>query len=164
MDVSSILLNIKSCFCALLADSVGGAPATCCITAGTPAIADCCAGFAWVRLVNAYPTQTFPAHANIVNNCAFDTWALTVEVGVARCAAQPCDQAGNVCCDSSEAANDVLMGDFKAMRALFSCGCTGLNSREVLVGNWTVGTPSGGCLDSRLTAVVLTSGNCDCLP
>lgn len=160
--VEDILADLKRCFCSLLASSPGGAPATCCITAGTPVIADCCAGFAWVRLVSAYPTQTFPQHALTTNNCMFDTWALNVEVGVARCAAQPCDTAGNVCCDANETANDILMGDFKAMRQLFSCGCTGLSPREVVVGNWTVGTPSGGCLDSKLTAVILTSGNMDC--
>lgn len=160
--VDDILSNIRDCFCILLAESPGGSPASCCITAGTPVIADCCAGFAWVRLVSGYPTQTFPSHANITNNCMVDTWALNVEVGVARCAAQPCDTAGNVCCDANEAANDILMGDFKAMRALFSCGCTGLDTREFVVGNWTVGTPAGGCIDSRMTAVVLTSGNCDC--
>lgn len=160
--VDEILNNLQACFCAILAETVGGAPADCCVTAGQPIIADCCAGFAWIRLVRSYQTHAFPAHANVPTNCMLDQWAIVVEIGVARCAPASCDSIGNVCCEAQATANDILLSDFHAMRKLFSCGCTGISAKEIVTGDWAPVGPEGGCLASKMTATILSSGNCDC--
>lgn len=160
--IDEILDNVQACFCSILADTLGGAPSQCCVTAGVPIVGDCCAGFAWVRLVNAWPTSAFPSHANVPTNCMLDSWALQIEVGVTRCAPQACDQIGNVCCAAQAGASAIMMDDFKAMRKLFSCQCTGISAKQIVVGNWTPYGPEGGCVGSKMLATILTSGNCDC--
>lgn len=162
MNVEDILALLQACWCERLATSLGGAPAQCCVSVGPPAFIECCGGIAWVRLVSAYPTTSFPSHTNQPQNCQLDTWAIVVEVGVTRCAPEPCDDGSNICCTANAAASDILNSDFKAMRGLFSCGCLNMNPKDIVVGSWSVYGPDGGCVGSRMTATLLTSGNCDC--
>lgn len=148
---------LQACWCNLLATSLGGAPAACCVTAGRPIIPDCCGGFAWVRLLGAYPSVSFPAAATQPQRCFIDTWALQVEIGITRCAPQPCDVMGNVCCTNEEEAAAILMDDFNRMRQLFTCGCLGLSSDSVIPGQWKPYGPEGECLGATMTATIFTS-------
>ncbi len=154
MSPDDILAAIAACFCELLEDTVGGAPATCCLTAGRPSIPDCCAGYAWVRLTGAYPTVAFPAIESRPTNCYTSELAIQVEIGITRCAPAPCDQLSNTCCDAEAAAQAILMDDWKAARKLFQCGCIGLPKSAIVIGPMKTYGPEGGCIGFSMTATL----------
>lgn len=154
MTPSDILAALEACWCSILATSLGGAPGTCCTAAGSPSVADCCAGFAWVRLVGGFPSTNFPALESRPSNCLTAEIAMQVEVGITRCAPSPCDQTENVCCDAEAAANVILMDDWKMLRKLFACGCIGLPNSAIILGPMKVYGPEGGCLGVVATATL----------
>ncbi len=150
-----IIQTLGACWCAQLATSVGGAPGICCpVSAGSPSGADCCAGYAWVRVLGSYPTTLFPTPETRPTNCFTAEIALQVEVGVTRCAPQPCDATENICCDAEAEANAILMDDMKQIRALFRCGCLGLPNSAIILGNTKVYGPEGQCLGVVATATL----------
>lgn len=157
MTPEDLLAAIQCCWCATLEGSLGGAPATCCVTAGAPSIPDCCAGYAWVRLVDAYPSVAFPQVQTQPQRCIIDTWAIQVEVGIQRCAPQPCDTLGNVCCDAEKDAAAILLDDWRQIRKLFTCGCIGLSSDQIIMGKMTVYGPQGGCNGVSMKATLRAS-------
>lgn len=154
---AEIMALLQACWCEQLQTSLGGAPAACCVTAGIPSIPECCGGFAWVRLLGAYPSVNFPAVANQPQRCFIDTWALQVEIGITRCAPQPCDILSAVCCDAEADAAAILLDDFLQARALFTCGCLTLRSDQVIPGAWRTYGPEGGCLGAVMSATIFTS-------
>lgn len=157
MTPEELLDAIQTCWCAILADSAGGAPEACCVTAGAPSVAACCGGFAWVRLVSAYPSVGFPTPMNKPQNCIIDTWALKVEVGILRCAPEPCDVLSNTCCTSEEEAAVIMLDDFRQMRKLWTCGCIGLSQSEIIMGDLRAFGPQGGCVGVIMNATIRAS-------
>lgn len=154
-SVCDILSALQACWCEQLSCSLGGSPLTCCITPGNPAFPETgCGGFAWVRLVGAYPSVNFPQHASQPQKCIIDTWALQVEVGITRCAPQPCEVLGDACCDQQADASAILADDFAQMRKLFICGCLGLASDEIIMGSMTVYGPEGGLVGVKMQATL----------
>ena len=149
-----VLANVLSCFCQLLEQTTGGSPADCCITAGPPAIVECCNGFAWVRLVRSYPSINFPAFASAPQACPQNIWALDIEIGITRCAPAPCDAVGAICCEAHQDAQAIMMSDFSALRALFLCGCTGLDPKDFVIGPIVPYGPEGGCYGTKMTATI----------
>lgn len=154
LPLASLLAAIQECWCDKLATSLGGAPADCCSISGEPVVADCCSGYAWVRLINAYPTLDFPAQDTEARRCPLGLWAAVIEIGISRCAAQPCDTLGNVCCESEAAASAILLDDFDRMRFVLDC-CLGIPGDTVVPGQWSVRGPEGGCLTSSMRATFL---------
>jgi hypothetical protein len=157
LNPSDTLAAVQACWCELLESTVGGAPAQCCVVVGVPALVDCCAGFAWVRLVNAYPTTNFPRPYNEATKCPLLTWALVVEVGITRCAAQPCDPLGNACCDAEAESSAQIMSDFAAAAKLFLCGCIGLAPDQIVPGQVRPYGPEGGCVGLTAQATLQAS-------
>lgn len=153
-----ILQVLQACWCQQLSCSLGGSPKVCCVTAGSPSIPECAGGFAWVRLVGAYPSVLFPQHVSQPQKmpCLTDTWALQVEVGITRCAPEPCDALSNICCDAQEQANAILLDDFAQMRKLFTCGCLGIPSSSIVMGSLQVYGPEGQCVGVKMTATILS--------
>lgn len=158
-SIEEAVVALRDCWCAALDDTV----ATCCITAGIPVIVECCAGYAWVRLIGAYPSQAFPQQLATAERCRIDTWALQVEIGVARCAAEPCDMLGAPCCEQELVAAVELMEDFARARRVFTCCLTDtLRSDEIIPGAWKVSGPEGGCIVSTMNATLFISDPCGC--
>lgn len=164
LPIEDLLVSIQNCWCEALQDSVGGAPATCCIIVGQPVVPDCCSGFAWVRMLSAYPTLDFPSQDTEAHRCRVDTWAAVIEIGVTRCAPQPCDPLGNPCCDSEFDATLAMLDDFARLRRLLSC-CVGVPADSVVPGQWAVqgAGAEGGCLTNAIQATFrFASGDCGC--
>ena len=159
MIPEDILANILSCFSQALVGTMGGSPADACITAGPPAIVECCNGFAWVRMVRAYLTTTFPAFASTPQACPQNIWAIDVELGITRCAPAPCDAAGAVCCDAHDTAQSIMMSDFAAMRNLWLCGCTGIDPKDMVIGPIVPYGPEGGFYGLKQTATIRSLPN-----
>lgn len=166
LSPEDILVRLRDCFCEQLALSPGGAPAECCIVATSPVIAQCCAGFAWVRILTAYPSHPFPALTQAAERCLPPVWAMQVELGVSRCAPAPCGPLSNPCCDEELDATLILLGDFTAMVSTLGCCLTptngGLGKDEVVMGPWIVSEPDGGCVESKMTATIRFVNGCSC--
>lgn len=169
MDPESVLTALQECWCAQLGDTV----AVCCITASVPVVPECCAGFAWARLVGAYPSVAFPQLLGTAERCRIDTWALTVEIGVVRCIDPPCDALGPPCCDAELVGAIGVLDDFARMRRTFSCclptteittafGVEKLRGDEIIPGPFAVGTPQALCLARSMQATIFTSSPCSC--
>lgn len=171
MDPLAILLALQDCWCDALIDpqTQESTVAVCCITASTPVLPDCCGGFAWVRLIGAYPTAEFPSPVRQAIRCRHDLWALSVELGVARCIPEPCDVLGQPCCDGELIGALSVLDDFARMRRVFGCclpvpgGADGLKSDEMIPGNFVVGAPVGTCVTRTMQATILSSSYCGCI-
>lgn len=150
-----ILTDLLSCWCDNLGDTVDGSPAQCCLSP-SPTYTNCCDGAAWVTVKGAYPSKTFPAPYGTPDKCRVDTWALQVEIGIARCAPQPCEATGPVCCEADAAAVQSQMSDFDAMRRT-TCCLTVVPQDNIIVGQYQVVT-EGGCSYSTLQLTIRVSG------
>lgn len=167
-DPTELLQKLATCWCTALGESVGGAPATCCMVSSDPVIPTCCDGFGWVRMVGlaaVYPGSGQPTR------CNHPTWAMHVELGISRCAVCIDDGLQNPCCDNEAAAINLQMGDFAAFtRALGCCllarpadpYADSVSSDQVRIGSWVVEDPSGGCVTARGTATISFAMHCTC--
>lgn len=160
LDLPDLLVAIQTCWCETLQDSVGGAPAACCLIAGEPVVANCCEGFAWVRLVNAYPSTAFPDQEVEAVRCGTGGMAAVVEIGITRCAAQPCDVLDNACCDAEMDMVMVQLDDYARMRKILRC-CVGVPGDFVVPGRFT-SENKGGCLTSAMQATFRWLDLCGC--
>lgn len=155
VDPQGVLDQIQVCLCAQLTDS--DIPVCrCCVVAGNVALDNCCEeddceGQAWVRLVRVYPSDRFPAAGAQKTACPIQ-WAAVVEVGVVRCAPTLNNQGEVPTCEELAASAAGVHADMVAMyRAV---GCCGLDSDEVVLGEWSPIGPEGGCVGGRMTATV----------
>lgn len=90
-----IMVKLAGCVCTTLADRKLPGTCRCSVVPGPMAVmdqcgacsktgGDSCGGQAWVRLVNEYPSSTFPSADQTESNCDSPT-AYQLEVGIARC-------------------------------------------------------------------------------
>lgn len=140
--------DAEPCFCGVLGGS--DVPLDYCSPCG-----DRC-GQAWVRLVNIFPSSTFPvADEGAALNAAGcpPALAFTLEVGVVRCAPQP-DSMGNApTAEAHAAAVEAQMRDAAAVARAIEC-CIGIDHEyslgsyepvsagDCLGGTWTVTFPA----------------------
>jgi hypothetical protein len=98
-------------------------------------------GQAWVRLVQAYPSSSFP-DPDQSGNCRMPL-AYEWEVGVARCA-PTVDETGTMPTrDENLAVTIQQYADMEAMRRAISC-CFGVDD-DYILGAYTPGVVLGGC-------------------
>lgn len=157
-DPAILLEAVAACYCANLALTLGGPPAVCCVAVSEPVVPDCCQGVAWVRPLNIYPVSTFPSPLSTPVRCQLNIFAMTLELGIQRCAPKPCDPLKAACCDAELDATRVAFSDYAAMRNTFLCCMTGsgglLMPDDVVFGEWAVDEPLGGCYGSRMAVTV----------
>lgn len=165
-----ILTFLQSCWCEALAETTLGSPGQCCISPARPVIAECCAGVAWVRMVDAYPSKSFPQVYSQPDNCRVDTWAINVEIGVSRCLPQPCGVVSNQCCTEDLKAAQGNLSDFNAMRRVFACCLSAIKDEfgqpvirqdEIIVGRYQI-QAEADCTYATLTATIRSAEFCDC--
>lgn len=155
-----VLTAISNCWCDVLADTILGAPAQCCLTT-YPNVVSCCDGQAWVRVTGAYPSKIFPIPYTTPDKCRVDNWALQVEIGVARCAPKPCAVTGPICCVEDAVAVQGQISDFEAMRRLWSCCLSVVAQDEIIVGQYRTEV-TGGCSYATMQATIRISDFCAC--
>lgn len=168
MEPIEILQKLTTCWCEALAASPGGAPMSCCMVASDPVIPNCCAGFAWTRIIAIQPV--YPGGQP--QRCVPPGWKIVLELGISRCAPPICgDGAQNPCCENEAVAVNVQQGDFFAAVRAFGCCLTArptdpyadfVSPDQVQLGAWAVDDPSGGCVTARMTAAITTNFNCSC--
>lgn len=165
-SLDEVLSTLVACLCDQLGDGANP-PDQCCLVSAPPIIPKCCVGVAWVRPVTVFPTDNFPNAGYDPNNlCLPPSWGVTVELGVARCAPGFCDPTGNPCCASEAASLTQALADRSAMIKSLQCcliaAVPGLKSRDVLLGTWTLGDPTGGCRHGILQATIRFDETCTC--
>lgn len=99
------------------------------------------AGMAWVRLVSAYPSVSFPNAA--VNASCASPLAFELEVGVAYCAPMPENDGTPPGMSAQFDAVEVQMAAMDAMTAALLC-CFPGNRVDVVLNQYTPMGPQGG--------------------
>jgi hypothetical protein len=99
-------------------------------------------GQAWVRLVQAYPSSSFP-NPDADGNCAMPL-AYEWEVGVARCAPSMDVDGSAPTRDENLATTVQQYEDMRAMRKAIQC-CFGSDDVDYILGPYTPGVVLGGC-------------------
>lgn len=136
-------------------------PQRCCIIAGqefelgVSLLEDACrCGTAWVRIDSYQPSSTFPLPQELAQKCGPEQWALTLELGVARC--PPVGTATKLpTCEELDLYSAKVMADAQAMRnAVLCCYGPGRSNRVFLMGAWTAFGPEGLCGGGKMTVQV----------
>lgn len=125
---------------------------------------ECCSGLGWVRPALFYPSSgRFPLQDEEPSVPFTGSWAITLEMGVARCSPTPPETA----IPSPEEWNEVVqrvMDDAAAMRRAICCfiAADPVNrKRNVLPTQWTPIEVEGGCVGGTLSVIVYGPA-CDC--
>lgn len=122
---------------------------------------ECCEGLAWVRVVNIYPSNSFPQQDVTVAGCGVMAWAAVLEMGVARCAPTP--PAEDIpSCEEWTDATYAQLDDAAAMRRALCCFAAAEPRRLLLPGIWQPLPIDGGCMGGTML-VTVAIGDCDCV-
>lgn len=167
-SIEEVLTVVSDCWC----DQLGNTVSSCCLLAGRPILPDCCPGYGWTRFIGAYPSVSFPTKYATADRCRIDTWAVIVEVGVARCAPEPCDPLGPNCCDAELLVANTFMDDFARFRRVFSCclptivgpeGRPIVRQDEIIINEFKMLGPEGLCVQAVGQATLFVSDPCNCI-
>ncbi|QWY82768.1 hypothetical protein PP641_gp027 [Arthrobacter phage SilentRX] len=112
-----------------------------------------CRGGAWVRLVAANPTVSFPAADTSVNTCAYSL-AYTMEIGMMFPAPVITDRLGNFVLPEDTEVFDAAMRQGDEMDLMFRAIRTA-NIPQLVIGDYAPLGPDGGVLGGTWT---LTAG------
>lgn len=145
LEVWPKLVLLADALCQEIADSGLEEPCFCGIMPGAGIALDyvdgCEAGgMAWVRMVTAFPSQTFPEPDVDINGCD-QAMAFQAEVGIIRAFRVPDNGEPPTQGDMLTAA-EVQMAEMAAMRRAILCRFTG----TVALGQYTPIGPDGGAL------------------
>lgn len=132
-----------------------------------PNIDECCAGLAWIRVANIYPSwDSFPAEDNTWTPCGPLAYAVVLEMGVSFCMGwsdsddtmdnlDPPSQADWAAAFSTQMIHQTLMRRTAA--------CCFPSTQRRAVGAWTPLPVEGGCTGGTLTVTVSVPAPCmDC--
>lgn len=98
-------------------------------------------GQAWVRLVGAFPSTQFPNQVSRVVGSCYAPLAISLEVGILRCAPLP-KRAGETITPAQQfEAVRLQTADMAVMRRAIQCCFKG---SDVLLGNYSPLGPNGG--------------------
>lgn len=170
---SPVALELLACFTAQL-QQLPSPPANIQLRVGQetgpligPNVDECCAGLAWVRIANIYPSwDSFPAADNDWLPCGPLAYAVVLEMGVAFC--MPWSDSE----DSLESADPPSAADWATafatqmvhqtlMRRTAAC-CFRPTQRRA-VGEWSPLPVEGGCTGGKLLVTVSVPAPCsDC--
>lgn len=128
---------------------------------------ECCAGLAWVRIADIYPSwDSFPAQDNTWNPCGPLAYAVVLEMGVSFCmpwsdSDDTLDGLEPPSTADWESAFTTQMLHQTLMRRAAACAWTYTQRRAV--GGWTQLPVEGGCTGGKLTVTVSVMNPCsDC--
>jgi hypothetical protein len=125
---------------------------------------ECCEGLGWVRPALFYPSaDRFPLQAEEPQIPYVGSWAITLEMGVARCAPTPPETSIPSVAEWN-AVVQAVMDDAAAMRRAICCfiDADPVNrKRNVLPGQWQPLEVEGGCVGGTLQ-VIVRGPACDC--
>lgn len=125
---------------------------------------ECCEGLAWVRPALFFPSSSrFPLQDEEPPVPYVASWAITLEMGAARCSPTPPETSIPSVAEWNEVVQRV-MDDAAAMRRAICCfiAADPVNRRRsVLPGQWQPLDVEGGCVGGTLQ-VIVRGPACDC--
>lgn len=149
------MIELSACLCAEIANSGLPEPCSCGPIVGSLVLDYCgtctdggCGGQAWVRLVTAFPSMTFPSPLSDSMNC-YAPLVYQIEVGIVRC--KPVGKASSArgyappTLDQNVGALRLQTADIAAMRRAIQC-CFGNADFNYIIGQYTPVSPDGDCL------------------
>lgn len=119
----------------------------------------CCSGFAWVRVASIAPQS--PQVGEQIGGCGIHTWAVELEMGVARCAPTGDQYAGPSCDEWLEVAQNVQQ-DAAAMRRAWCCWAPQVETGRTSVGGWEPFGVEGGCVGGTMRVIGYADA-CECV-
>lgn len=132
-----------------------------------PGVDECCAGLAWVRVADVYPSwDSFPQADNTWTPCGPLAYAVVLEMGMAFCMPWSDSEGSFDDVDPPSTADwaaafATQMRDQSIMRRTAAC-CFRPTQRRA-VGGWTSLPVEGGCTGGKLTVTVSVMNPCsDC--
>ncbi len=155
------LIALAACLCEEMEKAGGPSLCYCGIIAGEPAMDFCgggcdgngCGGQAWVRLVDAFPSSTFPNPEATLANC-WAPMAYNIEIGVARCAPMGENGVNGYVPPTQEENIDAIRlqtADIAALRRAVQC-CFGGSERDYILGTYSqLPVNGGGCVGGVFT-------------
>lgn len=154
-----LLSKLAECLCRELEESGGPKLCYCGLMIGTEAeplgFMDCnkeC-GVAWVRPSGAFPSISFPAPYEEGTTCATPL-AMSIEVGVARCAPRPQGRAMYPDPQDIHNALRLYMSDMRAAHRALACCLGSDRDVELSVGTWSPLEVAGGVGGGVWTATI----------
>lgn len=170
MNLQAIMDGLLQCLCEAAATRPFP-PQHCCFRVGDEIAHDadlfadlCCEGLGYVTLgdiypvVDSFPEQSIVTQANQV--CSFPSWAVSLKMGLVRCAPVGTNESMPTCVDWNAAA---VQGVFDA-QSLASAACcfkaAWLEAEPGLsfvIGPNSTTTPQGGCVERFVTVQVQTT-------
>lgn len=130
-------------------------------------IDECCAGLAWIRIANIYPSwDSFPAADNTWLPCGPLAYAVVLEMGVAFCmpwsdSDESFDNVDPPNAEDWSAAFATQMQHQTLMRR--SAACCWRPTQRRAVGEWSPLPVEGGCTGGKMTVTVSVPAPCaDC--
>lgn len=125
---------------------------------------ECCEGLAWVRPALFVPSSgVFPIQDQEPVPGGVKSWAITLEMGVVRCAPTPSEDRIPTSAEWN-AVVDAVMDDAAAMRRALCCFIAldpGRRIKSTLPLEWQPLDTEGGCVGGTLQ-VVVRGPACDC--
>lgn len=125
---------------------------------------ECCSGLGWVRPAGFYPASgPFPTQDTTPQTKGTRAWAVTLELGIVRCAPTP--DADAIPTNAEwDAVTQAVMDAAAAMRRAVCCWVDldpARRKSQVLVGQWQPVAVQGGCVGGVLPVTVMGPA-CDC--
>lgn len=111
-----------------------------------------CSGSAWVRLVSANPTASFPTPANSLNDCVV-TLAFTVEVGMIGPAPQLNESLGEFIVPSDVELFEGSMRQAEELQMMFDA-IRKADIPEKIIGDYAPQGPEGGVMGGTWTVTI----------
>ena len=111
-----------------------------------------CQGMAWVRLVGANPTVSFPNPDTTVDNC-INLLAFTVEIGMIGPAPAMEDRLGNFVVPEDTELFDASMRQMEEMQMMYDA-IRLADIPQKIVGDYTPQGPEGGVMGGTWTVTV----------
>jgi uncharacterized protein DUF4082/PKD domain-containing protein len=125
---------------------------------------ECCSGLGWVRPAGFYPSSAaFPTQDTQAQKQGTRAWAVTLEMGIVRCAPTPGPEA----IPSNAEWDDVTQAVMDAGAAMRRAICCWIDldpvnrKQRILPGQWQPVAVQGGCVGGVLQVTILGPA-CDC--
>jgi hypothetical protein len=125
---------------------------------------ECCSGLGWVRPAGFYPSSgPFPTQDTQAQKQGTRSWAVTLEMGIVRCAPTPGPEAIPTNAEWDDV-TQAVMDAGAAMRRAICCwiDLDPVNRKQrILPGQWQPVAVQGGCVGGVLQVTILGPA-CDC--
>ena len=128
---------------------------------------ECCNGLAWVRVGAVYPSgEEFPQPDETPSNCGPLGWAVTLELGSARCAPTGSAQEVPTCAEWTQLSAELMSDDAAFRRAIMCCFADANIDNDGVGVQFMIGASEnlpieGGCTGITRSLVV-RAPNSDC--